>query len=187
MQTYAPDNPAMQALAANGRDGYLAVEREVRAELGLPPFGRLAAVILSAPSAELVDAAALQVAAAAPNGDDIELYGPAPAPLSVIRGRHRRRFLVKTPRTVDLSAYMTAWMGRLKGPSQVRISVDIDPYSFLYLLRNPALAGCLPLPHCARCGHVVSVVFDDKRRPVSRARTTRECPQPSYSGAFPPF
>lgn len=131
VQTYAPDNPAMQALAANDRDGYLAVEREVRAELGLPPFGRLAAVILSAPSAEQVDVVALQVAAAAPNGDDIELYGPAPAPLSVIRGRHRRRFLVKTPRTVDLSAYMTTWMGRLKVPSQVRISVDIDPYSFL--------------------------------------------------------
>lgn len=131
VQTYAPDNPAMQALAANDRDGYLAIEREVRAELGLPPFGRLAAVILSAPSAELVDQVALEFAALAPNSEGIELFGPAPAPITVLRGRHRRRFLVKTPRTLDLSAYMTAWTGRLKLPSQVRLSVDIDPYSFL--------------------------------------------------------
>lgn len=131
VQTYAPDNPAMQALAANDRDGYLAVERDVRAELELPPFGRLAAMILSAPAADLVDRFALEAAGLAPNGDGIELFGPAPAPLSVIRGRHRRRFLVKSPRKVDLSAYMTAWIERLKPPSQVRISVDIDPYSFL--------------------------------------------------------
>ncbi|WP_291202360.1 primosomal protein N' [Hyphomonas sp.] len=131
VQTYDPDNPAMQALAANDRDGYLQIEREVRAELGLPPFGRLAAMILSAPSAELVDKAALDFAALAPNSEGIELFGPAPAPITVLRGRHRRRFLVKSPRNIDLSAYMTAWVARLKLPSQVRLSVDIDPYSFL--------------------------------------------------------
>ncbi|MBY9067715.1 primosomal protein N' [Hyphomonas sp. WL0036] len=131
VQTYAPDNPAMEALAANDRDGFLQIERDVRSELILPPFGRLAAMILSAPSAELVDKTALEIAAAAPNGEGVEIYGPAPAPITVLRGRHRRRFLVKSPRTVDLSAYMTAWTARLKLPSQVRISVDIDPYSFL--------------------------------------------------------
>jgi primosomal protein N' (replication factor Y) len=131
VQTYAPDNPAMQALAANDRDGYLSIEREVRAELGLPPFGRLAAMILSAPSAELVDKAALDFAGLAPNSEGIELFGPAPAPITVLRGRHRRRFLVKSPRNIDLSAYMSTWVARLKLPPQVRLSVDIDPYSFL--------------------------------------------------------
>lgn len=131
VQTYAPDNPAMQALAANDRDGYLAIEREVRGELGLPPFGRLAAMILSAPSAELVDSVGREIADLAPNSEGIELFGPAQAPITVLRGRHRRRFLVKCPRSVDLSAYMTAWTARLKLPSQVRLSVDIDPYSFL--------------------------------------------------------
>lgn len=131
VQTYAPDNPAMEALAANDRDGFLQIERDVRAELVLPPFGRLAAMILSAPSAELVDKTALEIAAAAPNGEGIEVFGPAPAPITVLRGRHRRRFLIKSPRIVDLSAYMTAWTARLKLPAQVRISIDIDPYSFL--------------------------------------------------------
>ncbi|MEO1966264.1 primosomal protein N' [Hyphomonas sp.] len=131
VQTYAPDNPAMLALADGDRDGFLQIERDVRAELGLPPFGRLAAVILSAPSAEMVDQAARDVAALAPNGQGIELFGPAPAPITVLRGRHRRRFLVKSPRNVDLSAYMSAWLGKIKLPAAVRMSVDIDPYSFL--------------------------------------------------------
>lgn len=131
VQTWAPDNPAMQALAANDRDGFLQIEREVRAELGLPPFGRLAGLILSAPAADLVDSTAREIAAAAPNAEGIEIYGPAPAPIAVLRGRHRRRFLIKSPRQVDLSAYMQAWTGRLKLPSAVRLSVDIDPYSFL--------------------------------------------------------
>lgn len=131
VQTWAPDNPAMMALAANDRDGFLQIEREVREELGLPPFGRLAGLILSAPSAELVDTIAQEIAAAAPNAEGVEIYGPAPAPLSVIRGRHRRRFLVKSPRNVDLSAYMHAWTARLKLPGPVRLSIDIDPYSFL--------------------------------------------------------
>ena len=131
VQTYAPDNPAMLALADGDRDGFLQIERDVRAELGLPPFGRLAAMIVSAPSAEMVEEACREISGAAPNGAGIELFGPAPAPITVLRGRHRRRFLVKSPRNVDLSAYMAAWMARLKPPRPVRISVDIDPYSFM--------------------------------------------------------
>ena len=131
VQTYAPDNPAMMALADGDRDGFLQIERDVRAELGLPPFGRLAALIVSAPSAEMVEEACRDISLAAPNGAGIELFGPAPAPITVLRGRHRRRFLVKSPRNIDLSAYMAAWMGRLKLPRPVRISVDIDPYSFM--------------------------------------------------------
>jgi len=131
IQTYAPENPAMIALKHGDRDGYLGVEREVRAEMGMPPFGRLAALILSAPGAEAADAAANEVLGHAPNGDGVEIYGPAEAPIAVLRGRHRRRFLVKAPRSVDLSAYMAAWRARLKLPASVRLSVDIDPYSFL--------------------------------------------------------
>jgi primosomal protein N' (replication factor Y) len=131
VQTYAPDNPAMLALEDGNRDGFLQIERDVRAELGLPPFGRLAAMVLSAPSGEMVDEAARAIVNAAPNGKGIELFGPAPAPIGVLRGRHRRRFLIKAPRSVDLSAYMAAWEAKVKVPSAVRVSIDIDPYSFL--------------------------------------------------------
>ena len=131
VQTYATENPAMIALAEGDRDGFLQIERDVRAELGLPPFGRMAALILSAPSPQMIEEAGRITGAAAPNGEGITVYGPAPAPIAMLRGRHRIRFLVTSPRDVDLSAYMTAWLAGLKLPNAVRISADVDPYSFL--------------------------------------------------------
>ncbi|MDJ0919722.1 MAG: primosomal protein N' [Henriciella sp.] len=131
IQTYQPDNPAMMALAAGDRDGFLQIERDVREELTLPPFGRMAALVMSAPSAEMAKEIGLLAGKAAPHGEGVTVYGPAPAPISVLRGRHRLRFLITAPRDVDLSAYMTAWLKALKLPNAARVSADIDPYSFL--------------------------------------------------------
>ncbi len=131
IQTYQPESPAMQALAAADRDGFLAIEQEMRELAGMPPFGRLAALIISAPSAEQVDEFCNAAAKAAPHGEGVDVFGPAPAPIAILRGRHRRRFLIQSPRSVDLSAYMAAWRGKLKPPGAVRVAVDIDPYSFL--------------------------------------------------------
>ena len=131
IQTYQPDNPAMQALAAGDRDGFLQIERDVREELTLPPFGRMAAMVLSAPDAGMAKEIGLLAGKAAPHGDGVTVYGPAPAPISILRGRHRLRFLITAPREVDLSAYMAAWLNSLKLPNAARVAVDIDPYSFL--------------------------------------------------------
>ncbi|MCR9079162.1 MAG: primosomal protein N' [Hyphomonadaceae bacterium] len=131
IQTYQPDNPAMQALAAGDRDGFLKIERDVREELTLPPFGRMAALVMSAPDAGMAKEIGLLAGKAAPHGEGVTVYGPAPAPISILRGRHRLRFLITAPRDVDLSAYMSAWIGSLKLPSAARVAVDIDPYSFL--------------------------------------------------------
>jgi primosomal protein N' (replication factor Y) len=97
----------------------------------MPPFGRLAALIVSAPSAEQVEAFCNDIAALAPNGEGVDVFGPAAPPLSVVRGRHRRRFLIQSGKMVNLSAYMAAWRDAMKVPSAVRVAVDIDPYSFM--------------------------------------------------------
>ncbi|GAB5458144.1 MAG: primosomal protein N' [Henriciella sp.] len=131
VQTYQPDNPAMMALAAGDRDGFLRIERDVRAELVLPPFGRMAALILSCPDAGMAKDMGAMLGKAAPHGEGITVYGPAPAPIGMLRGRHRIRFLITSPRDVDLSAYMAAWVAKIKLPNAARLSVDIDPYSFL--------------------------------------------------------
>ena len=99
--------------------------------LEMPPFGRLAALIVSAPSPEQVDAFCAEILALAPNGEGVNLFGPAAPPLSVVRGRHRRRFLIQSSKAVNLSAYMASWRALMKVPSAVRVAVDIDPYSFL--------------------------------------------------------
>ncbi|MFN3583709.1 primosomal protein N' [Phenylobacterium sp.] len=131
LQTYAPEHPVMQALKAQDRDAFVEAEMAEREAAGLPPFGRLAAVIASGPDATQLDAFVRGMAEAAPNTPGVEVYGPADAPLGLVRGRRRKRFLVRADRGVDLSAYMAAWRARVRPPGQVRVAIDIDPYSFL--------------------------------------------------------
>jgi primosomal protein N' (replication factor Y) (superfamily II helicase) len=131
MQTWAPDHPVMQALSHADRDSFIENEMELRRLSGLPPFGRLAAVILSGPDPVQLEDFAREMAAAAPNAEGVEIFGPADAPLSLIRGRRRKRLLVRADRSVDLSAYMAAWRARVRPRGALRLTIDIDPYSFL--------------------------------------------------------
>lgn len=131
IQTYQPENPALQALVNNDRDGFLALELEQRKLTSAPPYGRYAALKLSGPDAASVDHAASLLRKAIPKANGIEVWGPAPAPITIIRGRHRRRFLAHSARNKNLSAFMTAWLKEVKLPSNIRYMIDIDPYSFL--------------------------------------------------------
>lgn len=131
LQTYAPEHSVMQALRAQDRDAFVAAEMSEREMAGLPPFGRLAAVIASGPDGAQLEVFVRLMAEAAPNTPGVEVYGPADAPLGLIRGRRRKRFLVRADRAVDLSAYMAAWRARVRPPGAIRVVIDIDPYSFL--------------------------------------------------------
>jgi len=131
LQTYMPEHPVMQALIANDRDRFLASEAEERRSHSWPPFGRLAALVLSGLDDDGVDFVARAFSRSAPHLRGVEVLGPAPAPLAVLRGRHRRRFLVKAERGVNLQAVISAWVAPIKMPSSVRLQIDIDPYSFL--------------------------------------------------------
>ncbi len=131
IQTYMPEQPVMQALAAGDRDGFLAAEADARRVAGLPPFGRLAALIVSAADPDSADFACRALARAAPQLPGVSVLGPAPAPLAILRGRHRRRLLVKAERSVNLQAVLRDWLGRVRLGGSVRLQVDIDPYGFL--------------------------------------------------------
>jgi primosomal protein N' (replication factor Y) len=131
IQTFMPDEPVMQALACGDRDRFLEAEAAARRAVGLPPFGRLAALIVSALDAEAADFAAGALARAAPQWPGVVVLGPAPAPLAVLRGRHRRRLLVKAERTVGLQAVLREWLSRVRLAGSARLQIDIDPYSFL--------------------------------------------------------
>ena len=131
IQTYQPDHPVMQALQSRDRDAFMAAEAEGRQAAGLPPYGRLAAVILSSADGEALERYSRALAAEAPNADNVEVYGPADAPLALVRGRRRKRFLVRAGRNVDIQAYLTTWRARARPPGSVRMDIDVDPYSFL--------------------------------------------------------
>jgi primosomal protein N' (replication factor Y) len=131
IQTYDPSRPVMQALKAGDRDRFYALEAEERKLAGMPPFGRLAAVILSGGDPDEVDRLGQHLARTAPHQDGIHVLGPAPAPLALLRGRHRRRFLVKARRDVSLQPVLRQWLGGVKTRGDLMLDVDIDPYSFM--------------------------------------------------------
>ena len=132
IQTYMPEHPVIAALVAGDRDAFYAQEIEARREAGMPPFGRLAAILVTAGSREAAEGYARDVARAAPQAEKIQVLGPAEAPLSVIRGRYRYRLLIKATREADLQAYLRLWLANVpKARGDIRLSVDIDPYSFL--------------------------------------------------------
>ncbi len=131
LQTYDPENPVIRALVADDRDGFIAHEMAERRAASMPPFGRLAALILSSPDADGIDRIARELARVAPSGPGILVLGPAPAPLALLRGRHRRRFLLKCRRDIAPQPLIRAWLAKVKLPGNLRLQVDIDPYSFL--------------------------------------------------------
>jgi primosomal protein N' (replication factor Y) len=132
VQTYQPEHPVLAAIIANDAERFYREETRVREAAGLPPFGRLAALVVSANEREAADAHARAVAVTADPPPGVTVLGPAEAPLALIRGRWRFRLLVKTERGVDLQDYLRGWMGRApKARGNVRVSIDVDPQSFL--------------------------------------------------------
>jgi primosomal protein N' (replication factor Y) len=131
IQTYMPEHPVMQALAGGDRDRFLAAEAAQRRAAHLPPFARMAALIVSSSDAESADFAARALARAAPHLPGVTVLGPAPAPLAILRGRHRRRLLVQAERSVNVQAVMREWLAKVRFSGSVRLQLDIDPYSFL--------------------------------------------------------
>jgi primosomal protein N' (replication factor Y) len=133
LQTYQPENPVLQTLAAGDRAGFFASQLEERSIAGLPPFGRLAAIIISAKSEEEAHRAARAVATAIPADAAPMVLGPAAAPLAVLRGWHRVRFLVMQPtRNPALAGFLREWLKAAPPlPQGAKVAIDIDPVGFL--------------------------------------------------------
>ncbi len=131
LQTYTPDHPVLTALLAGDREMFINQEINTRSQGHMPPFSRLAAFIFTGSDVHQVESTAHQFARHAPRLKDICIFGPAPAPLAMVRGKYRWRLLLRTPKTLSIQSVIGDWMGRLKYPSSVQVKIDIDPYSFL--------------------------------------------------------
>jgi len=130
IQTRNPDDVVMRALVSGERDAFYAQEIAARQRVAAPPFGRLAAIILSSHDGQAVRDAGRALARAAPNASGVKIWGPTPAFYTLLRGRTRERLLVQAEKSVDVQAYLRAWLARVKLPNAVLLTVDIDPVSF---------------------------------------------------------
>ncbi len=132
LQTYQPDHPVMRAIVSGDAEAFYEREAAEREKAGLPPFGRLAGIIVSAQTRGEAESHARALRRAAPACADIEVLGPAEAPLALLAGRHRFRLLVQGQRGADMQGFLRALLAA--GPKvrgSVRVAVDIDPQSFL--------------------------------------------------------
>jgi primosomal protein N' (replication factor Y) (superfamily II helicase) len=129
LQTYQPDAPIMRALVTGDAAAFLAAETDARERAAMPPYGRLAALIIAGAEHARVEETARALGRTAPTG--VQVFGPAPAPLALLRGRHRMRLLLKADRRTAVQPLLRAWLASVKVPHGVSVSVDVDPYSFL--------------------------------------------------------
>lgn len=132
MQSFQPDHPVIRAILAGDEEGFWKAEAAERQQAGVPPYGRMAGIILSSTDVQEIfdlgnalarsDGALRQIGA--------QVFGPAPAPIARVRGRHRVRLLVKADKAAPLQAALSKWIGQFKIKGDIRLSVDIDPQSF---------------------------------------------------------
>lgn len=131
VQTYMPDHSVIQALTACDVDQFADAELAARQDRAMPPFGRLVGLVVTDKDASRADQAAAALGRCAPDGQGVRVLGPAPAPLALLRGYHRRRLLLIAGADVKVQPVVKAWLRRANLPKQTRVHVDVDPQSFL--------------------------------------------------------
>ena len=127
LQSCQPDHPVIRAILSGDEEGFWQAEAA-----GVPPYGRMAGIILSSPNVqEVFDLGEALARNDAPlRRIGAQVFGPAPAPIARVRGRHRVRLLVKADKGVALQSALAQWLGQVRAPNSLRLSVDIAPQSF---------------------------------------------------------
>jgi len=132
LQTFQPEHPVIRAILSGDEEEFWRAEAAERRHAGVPPYGRMAGIVLSSPDIQAVfDVGKALVARSEPlRRIGAQVYGPATAPIARVRGRHRVRLLVKADKTAPLQTALATWIEQVKLPHGLRLSVDIDPQSF---------------------------------------------------------
>ena len=131
VQTLYPENAVLNALINNDREKFLSIEKKSRQLLKMPPFGKLAAIIITGTNKDLTEKIATSLGKTAPNTEYITTLGPAPAPIHMLRSKYRYRLLLKTNKHIKIQNVLREWLSKINLPSTVKVEIDIDPYSFM--------------------------------------------------------
>ena len=130
IQTYNPQNPILKTIRDMDENKFYLEEISYRKDAAMPPFSRLISIIISSKSENLLHEVCYNLLEKFPRYNDVKILGPAPAPLSFLRGRYRNRFLIKSPKNTFSQDIVKNWIENTKIPKQIRISIDVDPYTF---------------------------------------------------------
>ena len=131
IQTYSAAHPVLSALSTGDRDAFIHAELLARKNSAMPPYGKLVALIISGEDERAVDEGAANLSCTAPNSSNFQILGPAPAPIARVRSQYRRRFLLMAAQNVSVQSVVRAWLSNTQWSRKIRVTVDIDPYSFM--------------------------------------------------------
>ena len=131
LQTMYPENQVLKAIVSQDRDAFSSQEKKTRQMLYMPPYGKLAAIIVTSANEQAAEKTAFELSKKLVRSEGVWLLGPAPAPIYMLRSKFRYRLLLKTLKTINIQSIVQTWLSRVDIPSNVKVEVDIDPYSFM--------------------------------------------------------
>jgi primosomal protein N' (replication factor Y) len=131
IQTHDSKNPIINAISKNNRDDFFDKELMSRQNANMPPFGRLASIILSSRLERKLEIFSSELLKSAPLFKNVKIFGPAPAPIYFLRGRFRKRFLIKSDKNVNIQDVILNWTRKINIPNHIKLTIDIDPFSFM--------------------------------------------------------
>ena len=132
IQTYNPENSVMQAIKNNDRDSFVKQELEDRKISLMPPFAKLAGVIISSRKKDLLEKFCYMLKQRMPIGiDGIQFYGPIDSQLSYLKNNYRKRFLIVVDKKIKIQDVIKKWLLNVNIPSWIKLKVDVDPYNFM--------------------------------------------------------
>lgn len=131
LQTYNAEQRVMQMIASDNRDKFLEAEAGERQHAKMPPFSRLAALVITGKNEGQTKDIAMMIGRAAPRAEGVQVLGPAPAQMYRIRGQFRQRILIRAEKNLNIQKLIAEWLKSIKIPSTVRVVIDIDPQNFL--------------------------------------------------------
>jgi len=135
IQSYDPKHTVMEAMQTGSIKNFIKAEADGRKYLSLPPYGRLGSLIIQSANLDILENFVKKLSSKVPkihkDKDRIEVLGPAPAPITKLRGLYRYRFLIKGKGDVRLQVFIREWLSNIKVDRTIRIKIDIDPYNFL--------------------------------------------------------
>ncbi len=129
LQTFAPEGRLIQLLKSHDFDKFMEYEISTRKDANMPPFSRMAAILISGSREDKVLQEARQIVRMSPRHDAVRILGPAPASVLKLQNKYRYRILLIADRKIDIWGYLEQWMSGYKVPSSLHLKIDIDPYN----------------------------------------------------------
>ena len=131
IQTYNPENIVLKTIKEMNKERFFEEELNFRRNASMPPFFRLISIIISSKHKLNLEKFSIDLKSISPEYKEVEILGPAPAPLFFLRGRYRIRFLIRSKKNINLQSIVREWISSISIPRSIRLSIDVDPYNFV--------------------------------------------------------